>query len=54
MEALHGEGLAHHIGLSNVGCVKVVDVLKYAKVKPAVLQVEMHPFLTQEKLLRFV
>ncbi len=54
MEELYRDGLAHHIGLSNVGCVKVVDVIKYATVKPAVLQVEMHPFLTQERLLRFV
>lgn len=37
MEELYRDGLAHHIGLSNVGCVKVVDVLKYATIKPAVL-----------------
>ena len=29
------------------------DVLTYAKVKPTVLQVEIHPYNSQEKLLRF-
>jgi diketogulonate reductase-like aldo/keto reductase len=53
MEELYHAGLAKAIGVSNVGCVKIIDVIKYAKVKPAVLQVEMHPFLSQEKLLRF-
>ena len=27
--------------------------MNYSRVKPAVLQVEMHPLLTQQKLLRF-
>lgn len=53
MEALYEEGLCKAIGVSNIGCVKIVDVLKYCKVKPAVLQVEMHPFLTQQNLLKF-
>jgi len=53
MEQLVREGLVRNIGVSNVGCVKIIDVIKYAKIKPSVLQVEMHPFLTQEKLLRF-
>lgn len=53
MEELVKEGLVRHIGVSNVGCVKIIDVIKYAKIRPSVLQVEMHPFLTQDKLLRF-
>ena len=53
MEKLVGDGLVRNIGVSNVGCVKIIDVIKYAKIKPSVLQVEMHPFLTQDKLLRF-
>jgi len=53
MEQLVRDGLVRNIGVSNVGCVKIIDVIKYAKIKPSVLQVEMHPFLAQEKLLRF-
>jgi len=29
------------------------DLLAYARMRPSVLQVELHPFLTQEKLLRY-
>ena len=53
MEELVKEGLVRSIGLSNVGTTKLMDVLKYCKIKPAVLQVEMHPYLVQDKLLRF-
>ena len=45
MEELVREGLVRSIGLSNVGTTKLLDVLKYCKIKPAVLQVEMHPYL---------
>jgi diketogulonate reductase-like aldo/keto reductase len=45
MEELVKEGLVKNIGVSNVGTVKIIDVIKYAKIKPAILQVEMHPFL---------
>lgn len=45
MEAMVDEGLVHNIGLSNCKADKVIDVMKYARIKPAVLQVEMHPFL---------
>jgi len=53
MEELVAEGLVRNIGVCNVGTLMLSQVLKYCKVKPAVLQVEMHPYLTQEKLLRF-
>lgn len=52
MEALVREGLVRNIGICNVGTNMIREVLSYAKIKPAVLQVEMHPYLTQEKLLR--
>jgi len=53
VEALHGEGLVKNIGFCNIGTQAIRQVLNYATVKPAVLQVEMHPYLCQAKLLRF-
>jgi D-xylose reductase len=53
LEALHAEGLIRNIGVCNMGTSLIRDLLSYAKVKPTVLQVEMHPYNTQDKLLRF-
>ena len=53
MERLHDRQLAKHIGICNFGTSLLRDLLSYARVRPALLQVEMHPLLTQEKLLRF-
>jgi len=53
MEELVIAGLVRHIGVSNFGVSLLRDLLSYAAIRPAVLQVELHPFLAQEKLLRF-
>ena len=53
MEELVKEGLVRNIGCCNIGTSMLRQVLQYAKVKPAVLQVEMHPYNTQQKLVRF-
>lgn len=53
MEELVREGLVRNIGVCNVGTAVLRDVLNYATIKPSVLQVEMHPYLVQDKLLRF-
>lgn len=53
MEELQQAGLVKNIGVSNFGTSLLRDLLAYAKTPPAVLQVEMHPYLTQEKLVRF-
>lgn len=53
MEELVRAGLVRNIGISNFGVSLVRDLLSYAEIRPAVLQVEMHPYLTQEKLLRY-
>jgi len=53
MQQVADAGLVRNIGVSNFGCSLLRDLLSYARVRPAVLQVELHPYLTQEKLLRF-
>jgi D-xylose reductase len=53
MEELVRSGLVRNIGVSNFGVALLRDLLASAEIKPAVLQVELHPYLTQEKLLRF-
>ncbi|XP_015211084.2 aldo-keto reductase family 1 member A1-B isoform X2 [Lepisosteus oculatus] len=51
MERLVGKGLVRAIGLSNFNRRQIDDVLSVASVKPAVLQVECHPYLAQSELL---
>ncbi len=53
MEELVMAGLVKEIGVCNFGVSLLRDLLASAKIAPAVLQVELHPYLTQEKLLRF-
>lgn len=53
MEELVTAGLVRHIGVCNYPTGLMRDLLNYARVKPAVLQVELHPYLTQPKLVRF-
>jgi D-xylose reductase len=53
LEVLDAAGKVKHIGVCNVGTAQLRDLLAGCRVRPAVLQVELHPYLTQEKLLRF-
>lgn len=53
MEELVKEGLVRNIGVSNLNSCMIKDLLSYAKIKPAVLQVELHPFLNQKRLVRY-
>ncbi len=52
MEELVEEGLVRNIGVCNFSTGLIHDLLSYAKIKPAVVQVEVHPYFTQEKLIR--
>lgn len=53
MESLVSKGLAKSIGVSNFNGQLLMDLLRYAKIPPATLQIEHHPYLTQEGLVRF-
>ena len=53
METLVDSGLTRHIGVCNYGVSLMRDLINYARIAPAVLQIESHPYLTQEKLIRF-
>jgi len=53
MEKLVEEGLVKSIGISNYNSGLVADVLRYAKVKPVVNQIEHHPYLLQARLVEF-
>lgn len=53
METLVDSGLTRYIGVCNYGVSLMRDMLSYARITPAVLQIESHPYLTQDKLTRF-
>ncbi|KAF9041654.1 D-xylose reductase [Panaeolus papilionaceus] len=52
MENLVDLGLAKSIGISNFQGSLILDLLRYARIPPAVLQVELHPYLVQTDLLK--
>ena len=52
MEALVDEGLAKTIGICNYNTGLLNDLMSYARIKPSDLQIEVHPYLTQEPLIR--
>ena len=53
MEKVQQKGLAKSIGISNFNSQLIMDLLRYAKIKPATLQIEHHPYLTQEGLVKY-
>ena len=52
MEKLVDHKLAKSIGVSNFNGQLILDLLRYAKIVPATLQIEHHPYLTQEGLVK--
>ena len=54
MEKLVATGLVRHIGTSNMTIPKLELLLRDAKVKPAVNEMELHPHFQQPELFRYV
>ncbi|MDB4476182.1 aldo/keto reductase [bacterium] len=52
MEELVEQGLVREIGICNYNSGLLHDLMSYAKHPPAMLQIESHPYLSQEALLR--
>lgn len=53
MEEIYKSGKAKAIGVSNYTITHLEETKKYAKIAPAVNQVEFHPFLYQADLLNY-
>lgn len=51
LEKCVDDGLVRSIGLSNFNSKQITEVYNGARIKPAVLQVEAHPYLIQKELI---
>ncbi|KAG6533006.1 hypothetical protein ZIOFF_006866 [Zingiber officinale] len=53
MEELVNLGLVRSIGISNYDIFLTRDCLAYSKIKPSVIQIEIHPYFQRESLIDF-
>jgi alcohol dehydrogenase (NADP+) len=53
MELLVDQGKSRAIGLSDVNVEQLREIYEAARIKPAVVQVESHPYLPETELLEF-
>ena len=53
MESLVDHGRCRAIGLSDIGLNELLPIYEAARIKPAVVQVESHPYLPETELLEF-
>ena len=53
MEQAVNEGLVNNIGVSNFSINKIDNILSSCNIKPAMNQVECHPYLQQDELLTY-
>ncbi|QQO01045.1 aldo/keto reductase [Pseudomonas sp. SW-3] len=53
LERLMDEGRCKSIGLSDITLEKLREIVEVARIKPAVVQIEAHPYLPEWELLEF-
>jgi alcohol dehydrogenase (NADP+) len=53
MEKLVADGLVKNIGLSNCNVQRINELLPHCSIMPAALQVELHPYLPQNEVVKF-
>jgi diketogulonate reductase-like aldo/keto reductase len=53
LERLVDEGQCKAIGLSNINLEKLQEIVEVARIKPAVVEVESHPYLPEWNLLEY-
>ncbi len=53
MEELVHDGKVKSIGVANYTASHIIDLLSYAKVKPVVNQIEVHPYHNQKAMIDF-
>ena len=53
MERLHDMGLVRHIGMSSMTIPKLEAVLPLCRIKPSLIEMELHPCFQQEELYNY-
>ncbi len=53
MERLYDMGLVKHLGMSNMTIPKLEAVLPLCRVKPSVIEMELHPSFQQKELVKY-
>lgn len=53
MERLLSDGLVKSIGVANFTGPMIIDLITYAKIMPAINQIELHPYNQQNELVNF-
>jgi alcohol dehydrogenase (NADP+) len=53
LERLVDHGRCRAVGLSDIGLQELLPIYELARIKPAVIQVESHPYLPETELLEF-
>ncbi|KAF9973303.1 NAD(P)H-dependent D-xylose reductase (XR) [Actinomortierella ambigua] len=53
MEELVRKGWVKNIGVSNFTAILLMDLLSYCKIRPAVLHIEIHPYLSNNEMIKY-